>query len=122
DLVADERVDAVYIPLPNSLHAQWTITSLQAGKAVLCEKPLCISAEETERVLEVARGSKQPLWEALVFLFRDQTERLLDPVSGGTIGELREIQATFHYPLASRENIRLDAALGGGALHDAGGY
>jgi predicted dehydrogenase len=122
ELVGDERVDAVYVPLPNSLHAEWTIAALKAGKAVFCEKPLCVSAEETESVLEVARESTQPLWEAFVFLFRDQTARLLDLIAGGAIGDVLEIQSTFHYPLSDRDDIRLDPALGGGVLYDAGCY
>jgi predicted dehydrogenase len=121
-LLGDERVDAVYIPLPNSLHAEWTIASLQAGKAVLCEKPLCVSAAETEGVLQVARRSSRPLWEAFVFPFRAQMERLLDLIAGDAIGELRELHVTFHYPLSSRDDIRLTPGLGGGVLYDAGGY
>jgi predicted dehydrogenase len=122
DLSDDERVDAVYVPLPNSLHAEETVAALRSGKGVLCEKPLCVSAEETETVLKVARAGTQPLWEAFVFLFRDQTKRLLDLVSQGAIGELQEIHSTFHYPLPDRANIRLDPGLGGGVLYDAGCY
>jgi len=122
ELVADEQVDVVYVPLPNSLHAEWTIAALRAGKAVFCEKPLCVSAEETQAVLAVARESTQPLWEAFVFLFRDQTARLLDLVSAGAIGDVLEVQSTFHYPLSGRDDIRLDPALGGGVLHDGGCY
>jgi predicted dehydrogenase len=122
DLIAHDRIDAVYVPLPNSLHAEWTIAALQAGKAVLCEKPLCISSDETETVLEVARGSGCPLWEAFAFVFRRQTDRLRELVEGDAIGELREIHSTFHYPLRSRDNIRLDPALAGGVLYDTGCY
>jgi predicted dehydrogenase len=117
-----EDVDAVYIPLPNSLHAEWTIAAMRAGKPVLCEKPLTTSAEDTERVLRVARETEIPLWEAFVFLFRDQTQHVIRLLQDGAIGDLQEIQATFHYPLPGRDNIRLDPMIGGGVLFDAGCY
>lgn len=122
DLLADERVDAVYVPLPNSLHAEWCIAALRAGKAVLCEKPLCTTAEETERVLEVARESRWPLWEAFVFPFREQTERVQDLMASDEVGELREVQAGFYFLIRDRNNIRLRPELGGGALYDIGCY
>jgi predicted dehydrogenase len=121
-LIADEGVDAIYNPLPNSLHAEWTIKALQAGKAVLCEKPLCLSAEETEAVLEVARSSLRPLWEAFVFPWRRQTERVWEIIRAGQVGEIREVHSAFTFRLRNRNNIRLDPALGGGALYDVGCY
>jgi predicted dehydrogenase len=121
-LLDDPRIDAVYIPLPNSVHAEWAIAALQSGKPVLCEKPLTTSAEETERVLQVARETGTLLWEAFVFLFRDQTDHVLRLLEGDVIGDLREIHATFHYPLPGRDNIRLDPHIGGGVLFDAGCY
>jgi predicted dehydrogenase len=121
-LLGDDEIDAVYIPLPNSLHAEWVIAALQAGKPVLCEKPLATSAEETERVLRVARETAMPLWEAFVFLFRTQTQRVLLLLEEDAIGELQEIHVTFHYPLSGRDNIRLNPKIGGGVLYDAGCY
>jgi predicted dehydrogenase len=121
-LLDDRDVDAVYIPLPNSLHAEWTIAALRAGKPVLCEKPLATTAEETERMLRVARETGALLWEAFVFLFRDQTQQVLRLLRDGAIGDLQEIQVTFHYPLPGRDNIRLDPTIGGGVLLDAGCY
>ena len=73
-VIADPEVEAVYIPLPNGLHAEWTIAALEAGKAVFCEKPLCGTAEETERVLAAARATGGPLWEAFVFPFHEQMD------------------------------------------------
>lgn len=121
-LVEDEDIDAIYNPLPNSLHAEWTIRALQAGKAVLCEKPLCVSAEETAQVLAVARETGSPLWEAFVFPFRHQSAVLLDLLGRGEIGEVREVQSSYNYKMKSRDDIRLDPTLGGGGLYDVGCY
>lgn len=121
-LIADERVDAIYNPLPNSLHAEWSIKALRAGKAVLCEKPLCLSVEETETVLEVARSSPRPLWEAFVFPWRRQTERVWEIIRSGQVGEIREVHSAFTFKLRNRANIRLDPGLGGGSLYDVGCY
>jgi predicted dehydrogenase len=117
-LLEDPRIQAVYIPLPNSLHAVWTVAALRAGKAVLCEKPLCASLPETERVI----AEPGLLWEAFVFPFHAQLARVGELLRAGAIGELREIHASFHFRLRSRANIRLDPALAGGALNDVGCY
>lgn len=121
-LIGDERVDAIYNPLPNSLHAEWTIKALRAGKAVLCEKPLCLSVEETEGVLAAARSSPRPLWEAFVFPWRRQTERVWEIIQSGQVGEIREVHAAFTFELRNRNNIRLAPDLGGGSLYDVGCY
>jgi predicted dehydrogenase len=123
ELIDDPGVDALYIPLPNALHAQWTIAALRAGRPVLCEKPLTGSLAQAEQVLAVARETGTPLWEAFVFPFQDQMERIRSLLATGVIGELREIQSNFHFVLAHREgNIRMSAALAGGALLDVGCY
>lgn len=122
-LLADEEIDAVYIPLPNSHHAQWTIEALNAGKHILCEKPLCARLEDTQRVIDAARAHPDtPLWEAFVFPFQAQHERVLELIAEGAIGDLREIQSAFHFALRATEDIRLSADLGGGALADVGCY
>jgi predicted dehydrogenase len=122
-LIADPGIDALYIPLPNGLHAEWTIQALRAGKAVLCEKPLTGSVAEAERVLAVARETGTPLWEAFVFPFHDQLGRIRGLLAAGAIGELREIQSSFHFALADRaSDIRMNAGLAGGALNDVGCY
>lgn len=121
-LVDDPEVEAVYVPLPNSLHAEWTIAALEAGKAVLCEKPLCASVEQAARVLEVARHASRPLWEAFVFPFHRQQIWLQDLVASGAVGTVREIHSQFHFRLRDRNNIRLAPELAGGALHDLGCY
>ncbi len=122
ELIDDPAVDALYIPLPNALHAEWTIRALQAGKAVLCEKPLTGTLAEAGQVLAVARETGTPLWEAFVFPFHDQMNRLRMMLSDGAIGELREIQSCFHFMLDWAGDIRMDAGLAGGALNDVGCY
>jgi predicted dehydrogenase len=121
-LIDDRDVDAVYIALPNSLHAEWTIAALQAGKPVLCEKPLTGSLADTQRVLDVARQTGTLLWEAFVFPFHDQMARVRAAVASGVIGELREIHSDFHFRVARPDNIRLFPDLAGGALNDVGCY
>jgi predicted dehydrogenase len=122
NLIDDPGVDALYIPLPNGLHAEWTIRALQAGRPVLCEKPLCGSLAETERVLGVARETGTLLWEAFVFPFHAQMQRIRGLLAEGAIGELREIQSNFQFRLAGTANIRLSRALEGGAVNDVGCY
>lgn len=123
ELIEDESIEAVYIPLPNHMHAEWTIAALRAGKTVLCEKPMCLTAEETEQVLEVARESKAHLWEAFVFPFHPQTHRLQEIIAAGEIGEVVEVQSSFHFFTSNRaKNIRFVPEIGGGALYDVGCY
>jgi predicted dehydrogenase len=121
-LVESPDIDAVYVALPNSLHAEWTMRALRAGKAVLCEKPLCVGSAQTREVLDVAATADKPLWEAFVFPFQAQHQRLLALVAEGAIGDLAEIRSAFHFLLSATANIRLEAALGGGALADVGCY
>jgi predicted dehydrogenase len=121
-LIEDPAVDALYIPLPNSLHAEWTISALRAGKPVLCEKPLCGRLADTERVLAVARETGTLLWEAFVFPFHEQFAQIRELIGGGAIGELREIQSNFHFQLSAPDNIRMFPDLEGGALNDVGCY
>jgi predicted dehydrogenase len=121
-LLDDPQVDAVYIPLPNSLHAEWTIKALRAGKAVLCEKPLTASVAEAEQVLAVAAETGVLLWEAFVFPFHDQMSRIRALLGEGVIGEPQEIQSTYHFSLTRPDDIRLSAELAGGSLNDVGCY
>jgi predicted dehydrogenase len=121
-VIADPDVEAVYVPLPNGLHADWTIAALEAGKTVFCEKPLCGTVEDTERVLAAARSATGSLWEAFVFPFHEQMDRVNGMLADGTIGEVREIQSRFHFVLDDPDNIRLFADLAGGSIQDVGCY
>jgi len=121
-LLEDPAVEAVYVPLPNAMHREWAAAALRAGKAVLCEKPLCGNVSDTEALLGVARETGGLLWEAFVFPFHEQMTRVRGLLATGAIGELREIQSSFHFLLEDRGNIRLSAALEGGSLQDVGCY
>jgi predicted dehydrogenase len=121
-LIDDPDIDALYNPLPNSMHAAWTIAALRAGKPVLCEKPLCGTLADTERVLAVAAETGTLLWEAFVFPFNEHMDRLRSLVADGAIGELREVQSDFHFTVTRPDNIRMSADLQGGALRDVGCY
>ena len=122
-LLADASIDVIYLPLPNSLHAEWAIKALQAGKHVLCEKPLALSGAEAESMFAAARASGVMLLEGFPYYFQPQTGDMLALLHGGAIGEVRGVQACFGFMLQNPQgNIRLNADLGGGALLDAGSY
>jgi predicted dehydrogenase len=121
-LLADPEIDAVYVPLPNAVHRTWTEAALEAGKAVLCEKPLCGTVEDTEAVLATARKTGSLLWEAFVFPFHRQMAMVRELLEGGAVGELREIQSSFHFLLTNPANIRMSRELEGGSLQDVGCY
>ena len=114
-LIADPDVDAVYIPLPNSMHAEWTVRALEAGKHVLCEKPLSRRTAEVERAFDVAERQGRVLMEGFMYRHNPQTRRLAKLVAGGAVGRLRLIRAQFSF-LAEVPDIRLSRELGGGAL------
>ena len=122
ELLADPNLDAVYIPLPNSMHVEWSIRSLEAGKHVLCEKPLSRRPDDVARAFDVAERSGRILTEAFMWRHNPQAERLKQLVSGGTVGEPRVIRAAFSFTITDDANIRLAADLDGGALMDVGCY
>jgi len=117
-----DEVEAVYIPLPNSLHKEWAIRALRAGKPVLCEKPLGLNAAEVQAMVRASRETGVPLWEAFVFMFRPHFAKLSAWIQDGAIGMLTEIDSRFSFRIRSTANIRLEPALGGGALYDVGCY
>lgn len=122
-LLADPGVDAVYIPLPNSLHAEWAIKAAEAGKHVLCEKPLALGRAEAQAMFDAARRNRVMLLEAYPWWFQPQTGDMLALLQQGAIGELRSVQASFGFTLGNPQtNIRMRPELGGGALLDAGSY
>ncbi len=121
-LLADPEVDAVYIPLPNSLHAEWSITALEAGKHVLCEKPLARDPRPVEQAFDAAERAGRVLMEAFMWRFHPQTDELVRLVREGAIGEVRYVHAAFAFGGLVGENVRLQSALEGGALMDVGCY
>jgi predicted dehydrogenase len=121
-LLADDGVDAVYVSLPNSLHVDWSLQALEAGKHVLCEKPLARRPEEVERAFDAAERAGRVLAEAFMYRHHPQTKRVAELVRDGAVGEPRAIRAVFSFPLADVENIRMKPELEGGALMDVGCY
>jgi predicted dehydrogenase len=121
-LLADREIDAVYIPLPNSLHAEWSIHACRAGKHVLCEKPLSATADEARAMFDAARRHGVHLVEGYPYRAQPQTLKLRELLDAGIIGDVRLIQASFGFTLGAGENIRLNPQLAGGALMDAGAY
>jgi xylose dehydrogenase (NAD/NADP) len=122
ELLADPDVEAVYNPLPNTMHAEWTIKALDAGKHVLCEKPFSRHVEEVEASFDAAERNDRLLSEAFMYRHNPQTARLKELVDGGAIGTLRLVRATFSYSLYDADNIRLRTDVEGGALMDVGCY
>jgi predicted dehydrogenase len=123
-LLASPDVDAVYIPLPNSMHAEWAIRAADAGKAVLCEKPLALNAAEALRVAEHFAAKNLPLMEGYMYRFHPQNVHALKLVRDGAIGDIREVRAHLSVDIMADAagNVRFDKALGGGSLLDMGCY
>ena len=121
-LLADSDVEAVYISLPNTMHCEWSIRAVEAGKHVLCEKPLSRHPEDVERAFDAADRAGRLLSEAFMYRHNPQTMRLAELVREGAIGELRLIRSTFSYSLYDAENIRLRTDVEGGSLMDVGCY
>ena len=122
ELLADTEVEAVYISLPNTLHAEWSIKALEAGKHVLCEKPFTRHPEEVEAAFDAADRNDRLLSEAFMYRHNPQTAKLVELVRDGAIGELWLIRSAFSYGLYDHENIRLRTDVEGGALMDVGCY
>jgi predicted dehydrogenase len=121
-LLADPEIDAVYLPLPNHLHAEWAVKCAQAGKHVLCEKPLALTVEEVDRMAEAAERSGVVIQEASMMRFHAQTRYMRQMVARGAIGSVRLLRGIFTFTLERREDIRWDPARGGGSLWDLGSY
>ena len=121
-LLEDPDVDAVYISLPNTLHCEWSMRAVEAGKHVLCEKPLSRHSDDVERAFDAAESAGRLLTEAFMYRHNPQTARLLELVGSGAIGDLRLVRSAFSYSLYDAENIRLRIDVEGGSLMDVGCY
>jgi predicted dehydrogenase len=121
-LLADPEVDAVYIPLPNHLHAEWSIAAARAGKHVLCEKPLALTADDAQRMIDVARAEGVMLMEAFMYRLHPSWQAVTELVASGQIGRLASVQSWFSYFNDDATNIRNIREVGGGALFDIGCY
>lgn len=122
DLISDPEVDAVYISLANHLHLEWAIKSLNAGKHVLCEKPLATNYAEAKAMSDAAVSNDRLLVEAVWTRWHPRFERLVELVRNGDIGDLQSIDSSFTFPASFTENYRLNPEMGGGSLLDVGPY
>jgi len=121
-LLEDAAVDVVYLPLPNSLHAEWVLLAARAGKHVLCEKPLALSVEEVDRITSSATAAGVVVAEAFMYRHHPQTLKVRELVEQGALGEIRLVRGTFSFPLTRADDVRLRPELGGGCLWDVGCY
>jgi len=121
-MVDSELIDAVYISLPNHLHAEWTVRFLEAGNHVLCEKPLALSMNEVDQMIAASQSSGCVLAEAFMYRHHPQTKLMGDWVRSGRLGEVSLVRGIFSFKIQSRENVRLNPKMGGGSLWDIGVY
>ncbi len=121
-LLDDPAIDVVYIALPNALHATWTIRALDAGKHVLCEKPLALTVADVDAIIAAAARNDRIAAEAFMYLHHPQTARMLELVRSGALGTIQVVSAAFSFLLGRPTDPRIDPALGGGSLWDVGCY
>lgn len=122
ELLEDPDVEAIYNPLPNALHKPWTLRAAAAGKHVLCEKPLALSAGEAVEMVEGCRSAGILLQEAFMYRFHPQIEELRQRIAGGAVGPVWLVRSAFSFTVSSETDIRLNPDLGGGGLMDVGCY
>ena len=121
-LLEDPAVDVIYNPLPNSLHVEWTIRALEAGKHVLCEKPLALSIEDVDRVAAACARTSRVATEGFMYRHQPLTHAVEKLVRSGRLGQVRSFKGSFTFPLTREGDVRFDPALGGGSLWDVGCY
>jgi predicted dehydrogenase len=121
-LLDDPSIDAVYIPLPNSEHVRWTLAAIDAGKHVLCEKPIALDPADVDRIAVAAAAAKVVVEEGFMYRHEPLTTRVVGLLADGAVGQIQTITSGFTFNVDSETNIRLDPALGGGALWDVGCY
>ncbi|HDG1691148.1 TPA: Gfo/Idh/MocA family oxidoreductase [Kluyvera georgiana] len=121
-LLADPAIQAVYIPLPNSLHKEWVLRALEAGKHVLCEKPIGLTAAEAQEMCQAATRHNRLLMEAFMYQYTDRVRVIKQVLESGALGDIRHINVSFRFLLDRPNTIKMQPALGGGALYDVGCY
>ncbi|MCZ8522064.1 MULTISPECIES: Gfo/Idh/MocA family protein [Paenibacillus] len=121
-LLDDPQVQAVYIPLPNSMHKEWAIAAMNRGKHVLCEKPIALNSAECGEMIEAAENNGVYLMEAFMYRYTDRVRKLQELVRSGEIGEIRYIHSAFRFLLNRPGTIKMQPGLGGGSLYDVGSY
>lgn len=121
-LLADPTIDAVYVPTPNALHKKWTIAALEAGKHVLCEKPIACTAAEAEEMIAAAKKSGKLLMEAFMYRYGGKFRKMMEILQSGVLGKIKAVQGSHGYTLDWASPAREDPALGGGSMYDVGCY
>jgi len=121
-LLADPEIDVIYNSLPNHLHAEWTIKAVEAGKHVLCEKPIALRVDEVDAMQSAARKHDRVVMEAFMYRHHAQTLKVQELVKSGSIGALKLIRGSFSFVLAREGDVRLDPGMGGGSIWDVGCY
>ena len=121
-LLADPEIDIVYISLPNSLHAEWTVRAVKAGKHVLCEKPLALSLDECDRVIDAAEAAGVVVAEAVMYLYHPLLLKVRQLVKEGVVGQVTLVRGAFSFFLDRLDDVRWQPELGGGSLWDLGSY
>ncbi len=121
-MLADPDVDVIYNPLPNSMHTEWTIKAAEAGKHVLCEKPLANTVAEVEMITAAAKKAGVVVMEAFMYRHHPQTLKVKELVESGAIGNLQLIRGSFTFKISDEDDVRLNASLGGGSIWDVGCY
>jgi predicted dehydrogenase len=122
ELLEDPEIDVIYISLPNHLHAKWAIRAVEAGKHVLCEKPLALSTIEIDALIQASQASGKYIAEAFMYRHHPQTLKVQEMVWSGKVGQVRMIKGAFSYTLNRPHDIRLEPIMGGGSLWDVGCY
>ncbi len=122
ELLEDESVDAVYIPLPNAMHKEWVIKAAEKKKHILCEKPLALREEDVKEMIDASDKNGVKLMEAYMYRFTPRTKKLKELLESGVVGVVGQIISNYSFYLEDYSNIRVDASLGGGALRDVGCY
>jgi len=121
-LLADPEIDVIYNSLPNHLHAEWTIKAVEAGKHVLCEKPIALNVEEVDAIKAAARKHGRVVAEAFMYRHHPQTLKVQELVKSGSLGSLKLVRGSFSFVLSREGDVRLDPAMGGGSIWDVGCY
>ena len=121
-LLRDPDIDAVYIPLPNAQHREWTIRAAEHGKHVLCEKPLGLNATEVREMIAACAANKVRLMEAFMYRYTDRVAKVREVIRSGALGEIKFVNASFRFLLDRPDSIKFNPELGGGALYDVGCY
>ncbi len=117
DVIANKNIDAVYVSLPNSMHEEWSVKAMEAGKHVLCEKPAALSYASAKRMVETAKKNKVRLLEGLMFRYHPQHAKVRELIEKGILGDLLKFEGCFAYALPEKETVSMSKVLGGGSIH-----